>query len=295
MEPENLLLAVTSDEVENLVPITPIFVDRQIMPLIEDAYVGIKDMEDFYVLHPEILPSPIGYIRFEEPIDFILNKDDIKTVCNINSLLYVTDGKSLEIIFFQTLHDAGFRTELDGKEIKIPDGQITFDHPSMSMSWEFGQVISNNFDVSVLQRGSTSTEVEKKVDHTGHNFSDVLAKLVALFEFTNKNIVETKTIQPTTKELKTKRFKKLGKELKTIPDIQVIRLRKKSVEYAYVQERRKTLRLRERDFSWVVRGHMRKQWFSSLEEHKPVWIAPHIKGNVNMPLQNSQKMFVVDR
>ena len=107
-----------------------------------------------------------------------------------------------------------------------------------------------------------------------------------LIKFSFKLILELKK--------KTKQFKKLGKTFKTIPNVQVIRLRRKSIEYDYIQQQTNRTPL-ERTFSWVVRGHMRKQWFASIGEHQPVWIAPHIKGNINMPLQNSQKMFVVDR
>lgn len=36
---------------------------------------------------------------------------------------------------------------------------------------------------------------------------------------------------------------------------------------------------------WVVRGHWRAQFFPSTQEHRPIWIMPHIKGPEDKPLK----------
>jgi hypothetical protein len=41
----------------------------------------------------------------------------------------------------------------------------------------------------------------------------------------------------------------------------------------------------EWDFQWTVRGHVRQQWYPSLQKHLPVWIHPHIKGPEGKPLR----------
>lgn len=45
---------------------------------------------------------------------------------------------------------------------------------------------------------------------------------------------------------------------------------------------------------WIVRGHMRQQWYPSLHANLPVWIHPYIKGPENMPLKpRSTPIFAV--
>jgi hypothetical protein len=43
---------------------------------------------------------------------------------------------------------------------------------------------------------------------------------------------------------------------------------------------------------WLVNGHWRNQWYPSREEHRPVWIDPHIKGPKEAPLQIRERVNV---
>lgn len=47
---------------------------------------------------------------------------------------------------------------------------------------------------------------------------------------------------------------------------------------------------REYQHQWIVRGHWRNQWYPSVQDHRPVWIAPHIKGPEGMPLLGGEKV-----
>jgi hypothetical protein len=42
---------------------------------------------------------------------------------------------------------------------------------------------------------------------------------------------------------------------------------------------------------WIVRGHWRQQWYPSIEDHRPVWIAPHLKGPDGAPLLGGEKVY----
>lgn len=46
---------------------------------------------------------------------------------------------------------------------------------------------------------------------------------------------------------------------------------------------------------WVVRGHWRHQWYPSIEAHRPVYIAPHVKGPKDAPLLGGSKVYQVVR
>lgn len=52
-----------------------------------------------------------------------------------------------------------------------------------------------------------------------------------------------------------------------------------------------------RDYShqWVVRGHWRQQWHPKRQVHRPVWIAPHIKGPEGAPLIGGEKVYAWKR
>jgi len=46
---------------------------------------------------------------------------------------------------------------------------------------------------------------------------------------------------------------------------------------------------------WVVRGHWRQQWYPARQVHRPVWIAPHIKGPEGAPLLGGEKVYALRR
>lgn len=45
---------------------------------------------------------------------------------------------------------------------------------------------------------------------------------------------------------------------------------------------------------WTVRGHWRRQWYPSRQEHRPVWINPHVKGPSDAPLYTSETVHLLD-
>jgi len=47
---------------------------------------------------------------------------------------------------------------------------------------------------------------------------------------------------------------------------------------------------REYHHQWIVRGHWRQQWYPIREAHRPVWIAPHVKGPEGAPLIGGEKV-----
>lgn len=46
---------------------------------------------------------------------------------------------------------------------------------------------------------------------------------------------------------------------------------------------------------WIVRGHWRNQWHPKHEVHRPVWIAPHVKGPEGAPLIGGEKVYALKR
>jgi hypothetical protein len=48
---------------------------------------------------------------------------------------------------------------------------------------------------------------------------------------------------------------------------------------------------REYHHRWIVKGHWRQQWYPSIEDHRPVWISPHVKGPDGAPLLTGEKVY----
>lgn len=48
---------------------------------------------------------------------------------------------------------------------------------------------------------------------------------------------------------------------------------------------------REYHHQWIVRGHWRQQWYPARGVHRPVWIAPHVKGPDDAPLIGGAKVY----
>ena len=46
---------------------------------------------------------------------------------------------------------------------------------------------------------------------------------------------------------------------------------------------------------WIVRGHWRQQWYASRQEHRPRWIAPHLKGPDDKPLSGGERVYLLKR
>jgi hypothetical protein len=84
-----------------------------------------------------------------------------------------------------------------------------------------------------------------------------------------------------------RRFTRTGQEP---PTVRVISLRRAVSTSNGDQESD-----REYHHQWVVRGHWRQQWYPAREVHRPVWIAPHIKGPEGAPVLGGEKVYQLKR
>jgi hypothetical protein len=71
----------------------------------------------------------------------------------------------------------------------------------------------------------------------------------------------------------------------TPPTVRVITLRRPSSAPADDTDPE-----RQYHHQWIVRGHWRNQWYPSVQDHRPVWIAPHIKGPEDAPFLGGEKV-----
>lgn len=77
------------------------------------------------------------------------------------------------------------------------------------------------------------------------------------------------------------------------PGVRYIDLRRARTEPSDRSET--TASTREYRHRWVVRGHWRNQWYASRNDHRPIWIEPHLAGPEDAPLLGGDRVNVLRR
>lgn len=95
-----------------------------------------------------------------------------------------------------------------------------------------------------------------------------------------------------TEQKRTPRPERRRTERAALPvrDVRIIRLR--SSLAAERDSEPGATRSQEWRHRWIVRGHWRNQWYPSLADHRPRWIAPYLKGPEDAPLLGGDKVTV---
>jgi len=83
--------------------------------------------------------------------------------------------------------------------------------------------------------------------------------------------------------------KALRRDGVAVDDINVVQLRQ--VDYA----RHGQTSVVDWSHRWIVNGHWRQQWYPTQQEHRVIWIPPHIKGPADKPLVVNDRVFSVSR
>lgn len=82
--------------------------------------------------------------------------------------------------------------------------------------------------------------------------------------------------------------RRAAREQRELPPVRIITLRR-----ARHSQHEGEHGNREYHHRWLVRGHWRQQWFRTRQVHRPVWIAPHIKGPEDAPLLGGEKVYAL--
>lgn len=79
-----------------------------------------------------------------------------------------------------------------------------------------------------------------------------------------------------------KRLERAGLRGLAPTTVNIVQLRRAEIEATTHNSDAHTV---EWQWSWTVKGHVRQQWYSTLNEHLPVYIHPHLKGPDDKPLK----------
>lgn len=158
-------------------------------------------------------------------------------------------------------------TALDVEKLRSRLGPFVFDGH---------QVIACHPDASELKVERYDTGEDWRADR-----GDMFRALCFLLR---QRVAETETVMPD--RAAQRRAKREGKEP---PPIRVISIRGAAVTGGTGDGQR------EWKHRWMVRGHWRRQWYRSIQAHRPVWINPFIKGPDDAPLLGGEKVYSVRR
>lgn len=114
--------------------------------------------------------------------------------------------------------------------------------------------------------------------------TDLLPILLAVWLLMRQPLARTTDIEPD--RATRKRLRRAGQESKPVRVIELRRAPSSSSqgdgESNYHHQ-------------WIVKGHWRQHWYPKREVHRPVWIAPHIKGPEGAPLIGGEKVYALKR
>lgn len=114
--------------------------------------------------------------------------------------------------------------------------------------------------------------------------TELLPMMLSAFLLMDQPLTRTTDVQPD--RASRKRLRRDGQEPGSVRVIELRRSERASSEGDGS---------REYHHSWIVRGHWRQQWYPKREVHRPVWIAPHIKGPEDAPLIGGEKVYAWKR
>lgn len=241
---------------------------------------ALPTMPEDQVLRHEDLPAPVGIIMFEQPVEFEMNDE----------------GETLKVKAISWLHNEGISAEDSPYGEEIPpcihliswatpaEAQAALDrrhgltdHPDKekvqgswwftnsivpmgTVRWEFGQSITDFRD---KDKGGPSYGYRSRF------YCNVLMMMARI----------SRSAEARTPRHQTKRAIKVGL---AIPDlIRCVTLRREQVGSQEVVRENGTINWSHRI---MVQGFWRNHWYPSIQDHRRIYIAPHIRGPEDKPL-----------
>lgn len=152
------------------------------------------------------------------------------------------------------------------------------------------------FIYALRENGKAMTFDEHDVGFGAPNMAEtdmLLQFVVAASTFLRQKLIRTESL-PVPSYMRKRFSRENNLSLRSGATVQVVQLRK--IEQRTHEQGSETDQLTEWSCQWTVRGHVRQQWYGSLQKHLPVWIHPYVKGPEDKPLKpRTTSIMVVNR
>jgi hypothetical protein len=225
-------------------------------------------------LQPDDLIAPAGMIYFEDLPSF---RAGIPTTamtwnrCPATIASRVLKGSG---VWLSSYAERGWLTQrgIDSSSLRLPMPRLVYNGESIA---SYGQHETGDVAYTADDQGEiVETDSETLIRSGG-----ALAVFKTACLLMRQELAAASVIEPN--RASRKRIQRMQQEAKPV---RVIRLRHASNSTGASESDR------EYHHQWIVRGHWRQQWYPSRQVHRPVWIAPHVKGPEGAPLLGGEKV-----
>lgn len=226
-------------------------------------------------LFPDDMPSPAGFIYFEGLPDL---REFPATAFSWGPCAQkIIDGMGLKGPSVWVSHYTDI-SELQITTTRLPLPQLIYGSESMSA---FGHREPGDL-------GYTATGREDFTEATDRDLTTKASSLVILktaWLLMQQGVGDATELSPD--RAARKRLARAGQEPASV---RVVTLRRPKRSFSEPGDGD-----REYHHQWIVRGHWRQHWHPKREVHRPVWIAPHVKGPEGAPLIGGEKVYALKR
>lgn len=236
------------------------FVSSEMAELAKSAAITLSG----FSLEPADLPSPCGFMVFEEPYADIKDTSDAPQLPPMHISAVAWDyhgGDGMAVMYF-----VDWYRYLD--EVPTPD---------LPAGAQWGRALGHRFALEALSVEPVGTQIREEEMYA--EFPELMAPLISTWLLMQQPLATSNEV--VAYRASRKRIQRMGQEPNPV---RVIQLRRASNSTGAGESDR------EYHHTWIVRGHWRQQWYPSREVHRPVWIAPHVKGPEGAPLLGGEKV-----
>lgn len=219
-----------------------------------------------YVLEPEDLPSEFGFLFFGSG-SFVVN-GKVKAMA---ALEWAVTGSGIRMYFYGDT-DGMLAYMLGAGKIDVEQADF---HRTV-----FGR-LSPMLAEAVVHFGSDPTDQEL----TDPRDEELFRTIRAIWLLMQQPLALTSEVQADRPARK--RLHRMGQDA---PAVRVIELRRPKHSGSEPGESGRNYVHR-----WITRGHWRQQWYATRQVHRPVWIAPHVKGPEGAPMIGGEKVYAWKR
>lgn len=258
-----------------------------------------------HTFRPEDVPAERGFLVFAEPIAAyhgdsspggLLVPDDVVTIVAVSwgpSASLVPHGRGVWVTFWsmtdydaeaRVLREHGVSAAEALRRVRQVRSELSWDHEAvMGYGATAVATVGDNratLDVEALDTDRTGWE---QIKGTTSAWGQIVRATWLLLTQSGVTDVEQLHVSRTVR----RQAERAGYDL---DGVRVVRVRHRENTPA----REESAGDRSYQVRWTVRGHWRNQWYPARQEHRPVWINPHIKGPDDAPLKTGDTVHLLD-
>ena len=274
---------LASDEMNRLESADLYFVSS---PMVQLARVAAEAMPELTVM-PEDLPSEHGFIFFQEPIGTV----------DYGEEMGLTQRSPIVGASWGIWHDAPAQWPHGGiwvtwyadRDAMVRASGMTASQERLVRGRRSRLIQDNGSQIPFYPEPlpvSTSDGVQsyREAIEDGRSLLEWVGILKTVWVLMGQTVASVEAAKYD--RAARRRIQQKGKEP---PPVRVISLRRPVGASAEGESDR------EYHHQWIVKGHWRQQYYPSRGVHRPVWIAPHIKGPEGAPMLGGEKVYAWTR